>query len=53
VLRLAVAKGIAFTPGALFSASSKFGQFMRLNVARPWGREMEQGIKTLGTLAEG
>ena len=53
LLRLAVAKGIAFTPGALFSASSKFGHFLRLNVARPWGREMEQGIKTLGKLAEG
>ncbi len=52
LLRLAVAKGIAFTPGALFSGSSKFGHFMRLNVARPWGREMEQGIKTLGKLAE-
>lgn len=51
LLRLAVAQGIAFTPGALFSASNKFTNFMRLNVARPWGRDMEQGIRTLGKLA--
>lgn len=50
LLRQAVMHGIAFTPGALFSASPKFGHFMRLNIGRPWGREMEQGIKTLGTL---
>jgi DNA-binding transcriptional MocR family regulator len=52
LLRQAVAYGIAFAPGLLFSASAKFGHFLRLNVARPWGREMEQGIKTLGKLAK-
>lgn len=53
LLRQAVARGIAFTPGVLFSASGKYGNHLRLNVARPWGREMEQGIKTLGQLASG
>jgi DNA-binding transcriptional MocR family regulator len=51
LLRLSVAHGIAFTPGALFSASNKLTHFMRLNVARPWGRDLEQGNKTLAKLA--
>ncbi|MFZ6657326.1 PLP-dependent aminotransferase family protein [Undibacterium sp. TJN19] len=51
LLRQAVGKGIAFTPGTLFSSSSKFSHFLRMNIGRPWGREMEQGIKTLGKLA--
>lgn len=50
LLRLSVRQGIAFTPGTLFSNSSKYAHFMRLNIGRPWGREMEQGIKTLGEL---
>lgn len=51
LLRQSVSQGIAFTPGALFSASNKFSNCMRLNIARPWGREMEQGLKNLGALA--
>jgi DNA-binding transcriptional MocR family regulator len=51
LLRQAVSKGIAFTPGTLFSSSTKFSHFLRMNIGRPWSREMEQGIKTLGTLA--
>lgn len=51
LLRQSVALGIAFTPGAMFSATPKFGHCLRLNIARPWGREMESGIKTLGALA--
>lgn len=50
LLRLSVGQGIAFTPGTLFSNSAKYAHFMRLNIGRPWGREMEQGIKTLGKL---
>lgn len=51
LLRLSVSQGIAFTPGSLFSSSNKYGHFLRMNIGRPWGREMEQGIKTLGRLA--
>lgn len=51
LLRQSVGLGIAFTPGVLFSATPKFSNYMRLNIGRPWGREMEQGIKSLGTLA--
>ena len=53
LLRQSVSHGIAFTPGALFSTSNKFANFLRLNVARPWDRTLEQGIKQLGILAQG
>ena len=51
LLRHAVAQGIAFTPGSMFSNTAKFRHCLRLNIARPWGREMEQGMKKLGALA--
>ncbi len=50
LLRRAVAMGLSFTPGALFSNSEKFSHYLRLNIARPWGREMELGMKLLGEL---
>lgn len=50
LLRTAVAHGLSFTPGALFSASGKFAHHLRLNIARPWGRPLEQGLQTLGRL---
>lgn len=52
LLRRAVAKGIAFTPGSMFSGTGKFTNYLRMNIGRPWGREMEQGIQTLGKLVE-
>jgi DNA-binding transcriptional MocR family regulator len=52
LLHAAAQRGITFTPGALFSASGKFANHLRLNIARPWDRELEQGIKTLGLLAK-
>ena len=51
LLRLSVARGIAFTPGSLFSASGKFAHCLRLNIARPWGVEMEEGFVELGAMA--
>lgn len=51
LLRLSVAQGIAFTPGAMFSCGAKYGHCLRVNIARPWGREMESGLQTLGYLA--
>lgn len=54
LLRLAVAQGIAFTPGALFSThTAKYASYLRLNIARPWTRELEQAVRRLGQLAAG
>ena len=53
LLRKAVSQGFAFTPGTLFSASGKFTNHLRLNIGRPWCRELEQGIASLGKLAFG
>ena len=52
LLRRAVARGLAFTPGALISASSKYSHFLRLNIARPWDGQMEQGMRLLGQLVQ-
>lgn len=54
LLQLAVAQGIAFTPGALFSThTAKYASYLRLNIARPWTRELEQAVRRLGQLAAG
>ena len=53
LLRVAVAHGIAFTPGALFSTTAKYASYLRLNIARPWTRELEQALRQLGRLAQG
>ncbi|CAN5739826.1 PLP-dependent aminotransferase family protein [soil metagenome] len=50
LLRLSVSQGIAFTPGVMFSNSAKYAHYLRLNIGRPWGREMEQCMKLLGQL---
>ena len=50
LLRRAVALGLSFTPGSLFSNAEKFSHYLRLNIARPWGSEMERGMKLLGEL---
>lgn len=42
--------GISIVPGPLFSLSSKYGHHIRLSAAQ-WDEKIEQGIKTLGTLA--
>jgi DNA-binding transcriptional MocR family regulator len=52
LLHLSVPLGIGFAPGGLFSTSSKFAHCMRVNIGRPWDREMDQGFKTLGSLAK-
>jgi len=53
LLHAAVRQGLSFTPGALFSASGKYAHCLRLNVARPWDRALEQGIRVLGALVRG
>lgn len=51
LLQRAVAQGMAFTPGALFSTSAKYASYLRLNIARPWTRELEQAVRQLGQMA--
>ena len=46
----AVEHGVAFMPGQLFSASGKYGNYLRLNCANPWSPDVERAIDTLGAL---
>ena len=43
-------RGVAVAPGQLFSARGQFGNCIRLSYARPWDTEVEEAIKTLGSL---
>ena len=43
--------GIGITPGAMFSASGRYRNCLRLNCGMPWSREVELGIERLGELA--
>ena len=47
--RLALRAGIAITPGYIFSASSKYHNFIRLNAAN-WSSQIERAVERLGTL---
>jgi DNA-binding transcriptional MocR family regulator len=46
----AVAEGIAFTPGQLFSASGRYRNCLRLNCGNPWSDEIEAAVRRLGEL---
>ncbi|WP_136420231.1 PLP-dependent aminotransferase family protein [Herbaspirillum sp. ST 5-3] len=46
----AIAHRIAFMPGPLFSASGKFGNYIRINCGNAWNAEVENAVRTLGTL---
>lgn len=48
--RNAIEQKIAFMPGPLFSASGKFGNYMRLNCGNVWSAEVENAVKRLGVL---
>lgn len=48
----ALKAGITFSPGPLFSAKGRYGNFLRLNTAF-WSPEVERAIATLGKLASG
>lgn len=47
----AIAQGIAFMPGPLFSASGKFSNCLRLNCGNAWSPAIESAVIALGTLA--
>jgi DNA-binding transcriptional MocR family regulator len=46
----AVAEGIAFVPGQLFSASGQYRNCLRLNCGNPWNDGIDAGIRRLGEL---
>jgi len=46
----ALAKGICFAPGDVFSASGRYRHCLRLSCAHPWSARIEQGVETLGAL---
>jgi len=48
----AMAAGITIAPGALFSPSGKYRNFLRLNYAQPWNEGREAALATLGRLCQ-
>jgi DNA-binding transcriptional MocR family regulator len=50
LLDTALKKRIPFMPGPLFSASGKFGNYLRLNCGLTWNADIENAVRTLGTL---
>jgi DNA-binding transcriptional MocR family regulator len=51
--RRAIAAGIAFVPGDLFSPSGLYRNCLRLNCGNPWSETIEAAVKQLGELAAG
>ncbi|RQW82995.1 MAG: PLP-dependent aminotransferase family protein, partial [Geobacter sp.] len=43
--------GITIAPGTIFSATGKYGNFIRLNAAY-WSKRIEQAVSTVGELAK-
>jgi DNA-binding transcriptional MocR family regulator len=46
----AIAEGIAFMPGQLFSASGKYSNYLRLNCGNAWSPRVEAAVARLGEL---
>lgn len=46
----ALAKGVSFTPGIIFSPSGKYANYMRISFGVPWNELVEDALKTLGKL---
>ena len=51
--RDAISENISITPGALFSSTGRFRNFLRLCAGQPFTDEIAQGIARLGELARG
>lgn len=49
--RRAIAAGIAFVPGDLFSPSGLYRNCLRLNCGNPWSESIEAGVRRLGEMA--
>ena len=48
--REALKHNVSVAPGQLFSAKGQFGNCLRLSYARPWDAEVEEALRTLGSL---
>ena len=46
----AIARGIGFVPGEMFSANGRFKNHMRLACGHPWQPSFDDAIKTLGQM---
>ncbi|REL31615.1 aminotransferase-like domain-containing protein [Thalassotalea euphylliae] len=46
----AIAQGVSFAPGGIFSPSGKYQHYMRISFGVQWHQDIEQAIKTLGQL---
>jgi DNA-binding transcriptional MocR family regulator len=46
----AMERDISIVPGDIFSAGSRYRNFIRLSFGHPWSNEIEAGIATLGRL---
>jgi len=46
----AIAKGVSFAPGEVFSPSGKYKNYMRISYGVQWCERIEQAIQTLGEL---
>lgn len=49
---MAVKEKIAFVPGALFSPSAKYKNFMRLACGHPWSNQLDDAVKKLGHIVQ-
>ncbi|MDH4394398.1 MAG: PLP-dependent aminotransferase family protein [Limnobacter sp.] len=47
---LAVKEKIAFVPGALFSPSGNYSNFLRLACGHPWSPQLDDAVKRLGAI---
>lgn len=47
----ALAEGICFAPGDVFSAAGRYRNCLRLSCAHPWNARIAKGVATLGALA--
>ena len=46
----AMEHGISIVPGDIFSADSRYSNFIRLSFGHPWSEAIEEGVATLGHL---
>ena len=49
----AIAAGITFVPGEMFSASGRYKNYMRLACGLPWNERIDDAVKRLGKLVTG
>ncbi len=48
----ALARGVVIAPGPIFSARSRFGNFLRLSAGAPWSPRVQAAVALLGRLVD-